>query len=187
MAITEITYITDRLSKNVLEAFLNLRPDQIKEAIANGRSELVNICMNLTGDFNKSSVIRASNAFLCRETYLVGKRKIDRRGTVGLHHFEIVKHAETLNEVINHLKAEGYQVFGVDNTPEFNPVSVYDFELPLKSAFVYGEEQAGLSSEDVALCDGSLYIPQRGVARSLNVAQAAAVMMSEYSRQHRLF
>jgi tRNA G18 (ribose-2'-O)-methylase SpoU len=185
MAITTIEYQTDRLSKNVQEQFLNLTAEQIKEATANGRSGLVNICMNLTSDFNKSSVIRASNAFLCRETYLVGSKKYDRRGTVGMHHFEVIKHADTLTEVIDHLHSEGYTVYAVDNTPSLNPQVVYDVELPEQAAFVYGEEQAGLSDEDVALCDASLYIPQRGVARSLNVAQAAAVMMSEYSRQHR--
>lgn len=42
------------------------------------------------------------------------------------------------------------------------------------------------SSEDVvALCDMVVYIPQYGSVRSINVAQAAAVMMSEYNRRHR--
>lgn len=186
MAITELEYHTDKLSVNVQAQFLNMEPEQIKEALAHGRSELVNVCMNLTSDFNKSSVIRASNAFLCRMTYIVGKRRFDRRGTVGMHHFEVLRHAETLAEVVERLHAEGYSVFAVDNTPEFRPTDVYDFALPPKSAFVYGEEQAGLSAEEVELCDGSLYIPQRGAARSLNVAQAAAVMMAEYSRQHRV-
>lgn len=186
MAITVVEYQTNQLSKNVQEQFLNLSAEQIKEATAGGRSELVNICMNLTSDFNKSSVIRASNAFLCRETYLVGKKKYDRRGTVGMHHFEVIKHADTLSEVVDQLHSEGYIVFAVDNTLSLKPQVVYDAELPKKSAFVYGEEQAGLSEEDMALCDAGLYIPQRGIARSLNVAQAAAVMMSEYSRQHRI-
>jgi len=185
MAITTIEYQTDRLSKNVQEQFLNLSAEQVKEAVAGGRSGLVNVCMNLTSDFNKSSVIRASNAFLCRETYIVGGKRYDRRGTVGMHHFEVIKHADELAEVVEHLHSEGYVVYAVDNTPSMNPEVVYDVELPEKAAFVYGEEQTGLSAEEAALCDAAIYIPQRGVARSLNVAQAAAIMMGEYSRQHR--
>lgn len=186
MAITTIEYETNRPAKNVQSQFLNMEASQVKEALENGRSELVNICMNLTSDFNKSSVVRASNAFLCRETYMVGGRRYDRRGTVGMHHFEVLKHAETLEEVVDHLHSEGYVVYAVDNGPLLNPVALYDVDFPERSAFVYGEEQRGLSSEEIALCDEAVYIPQRGSVRSLNVAQAAAVMMSEYSRQHRI-
>lgn len=183
--ITAIEYHTDQLSKNVVEQFKNMEAAQIREAIAGGRSDLVNVCMNLTSDFNKSSVIRASNAFLCRETIIVGNRRFDRRGSLGLHHFEVIKHADTLEEVVEYLHADGYTVYAVDNILELNPQAVYDVDLPSKSAFIYGEEQNGLSPEQIALCDSMVYIPQRGVARSLNVAQSAAVMMSEYNRQHR--
>ena len=185
--ITPYEFSSGQLSKNVISQFLNMDAGQVREAIEAGRSDLVNICMNLTSDFNKSSVVRAANAFLCRETYMVGTRRFDRRGTVGSHHFEVVKHADTLSEVVEHLHGEGYTVYAFDNTPEYDPECIYDVELPLKSAFVYGEEQRGLSPEETALCDGALYIPQRGVARSLNVAQAAAVGMAEYTRRHRLF
>lgn len=187
MAITTLQYDTEKLSVNVMNKFLNMEAAQVREATENGRSALVNVCMNLTSDFNKSSVVRAANAFLARETIMVGRRRFDRRGTVGMHHYEVVKHADNLEEVIDYLHAEGYTVFAVDNTPSMNPSAVYDLDLPEKSAFVYGEEQAGLSEESIALCDGAVFIPQRGVVRSLNVAQAAAVMMSEYARQHRLF
>jgi len=37
----------------------------------------------------------------------------------------------------------------------------------------------------VAQCDHCVYIPQFGSVRSINVAQAASVVMSEYSRQMR--
>lgn len=185
--ISTITYTTNALSKNAVDKFQNMEAHQIREAIANGRSELVNVCMNLTSDFNKSSIVRSSNAFLCRETIFVGGKNYDRRGTVGTHHFEVIKHADTLEETVEYLHAEGYTVWAVDNLPDHNPQSIYDVELPLKSAFVYGEEQRGLSEDEIALCDGMLYIPQRGVVRSLNVAQAAAVMMAEYHRQNRLF
>lgn len=183
--ISTISYTTDRVAKNVVDQFQNMEPEQIREAIENGRSDLVNICMNLTSDFNKSSVVRSSNAFLCRETYFVGNKRYDRRGTVGMHHFEVIKHADTLEEVVEQLHSEGYTVWAVDNGPLVDPVALYDVQFPRKTAFVYGEEQRGLASEEIALCDGAVYIPQRGSVRSLNVAQCASVLMSEYTRQHR--
>lgn len=184
--ISTIEYMTDKRAVNVQEQFLNMEAHQIREALENGRSALVNVCMNLTSDFNKASVVRSSNAFLAREIYFVGNKKTDRRGMTGLHHLEVVRHADTLEELVEHLHSEGYTVYAVDNTPSLNPKSVYAVKLPDKSAFVYGEEQRGLAPEEAALCDGALYIPQRGAVRSLNIAQAAAVMMSEYTRQHRV-
>lgn len=174
-----------RTNKNVLEGFDGMSTHDIKGYVEDRRTQMVNVCMNLTSDFNKASVIRAHSAFLGKELFIVGKRKFDRRGTVGTHHYIDVKHSENLADVVDYLHSMDYTVYAVDNTPECHPTSVYNVDLPEKSAFIYGEEQAGLSEESVTLCDASIYIPQPSpVPRSLNVSQAAAIMMSEYSRRH---
>lgn len=183
--ISLISYTTDKPMHNVIDSLKGLSAAEVKSELSARRSNLINVCMNHTDDFNKSSVIRASNAFLCKEIILVGKKKFDRRGSLGLHHLETVKHVQTLEECVAELHEAGYTVFAVDNTPEINPTAVYDVDLPELSAFVYGEEQAGLSAESVALCDAAIFLPQYGSVRSLNVAQAAAVMMSEYTRRWR--
>lgn len=171
---------------NVADLYKNSTLEEVRADLDKRRLPLVNICMNLTSDFNKGSVIRANNVFLGRAVYLVGKRKYNRVGAVGTHLYEHVFQSETLEEVLDFLRNEGYTIFGVDNQPEYNPVNIWDAELPLRSAFLYGEEQAGLSLEALALCDQVVYIHQEGSVRSLNVAQAAACVMSEYSRRHRL-
>lgn len=170
---------------NADDRFLNMTTEQIKTALSYDRSQMINICMNLTSDFNKSSIIRANNAFLGKEVIIVGKRRFDRRGAVGAHHYEVVKHNLEIEPVIAELKENGYTVFAVDNTAEFNPQSVYKADIPEKSAFIYGEEQLGLSEETIKQCDAMVYIPQYGSVRSINVAQAAAVIMGEYNRRHK--
>lgn len=187
MAIEKYTTCTEILegkSPNVVSYYAASTAAEIRADLQENRSQLVNVCMNLTSDFNKSSVIRASNAFLARSTYIVGKRKYDRRGTVGTHNYENIYHADELAEVVSLLKGEGYLVLAVDNQDKYNPVSMWDADIPEKTAFVYGEEQRGLSDEDIALCDGMVFIQQKGSVRSLNVAQAAACLMSEYTRRH---
>lgn len=170
---------------NVMDEFLNLTPEQVKDELASGRSEMIQVCMNLTHDFNKGSVIRANNAFLGKEVILVGKRVFDRRGTVSTHLTEVLKHSYEFDEVYEYLKEMGYTLVAVDNQLDYNPQAVYDYDMPEKVAFIYGEEQAGLSDEVLSKCDAMVYIPQYGSIRSLNVAQAAAVMMSEYNRRYR--
>lgn len=83
------------------------------------------------------------------------------------------------------LIADGYMVHPVDNTPGFGPVSLTQVRLPEKTAFLYGEEGAGLSAEVVRATNGApVYIPQHGSVRSLNVGQAAAIAMMMYELQH---
>ena len=171
-------------ANNVIDEYKDKLMSEICETLDEKRTPLINICMNLTGDFNKASVIRANNAFIAKEVWIVGKRKFDRRGTVGTHHFEHVVFAEDLNGLPT-LIDEGYTIFPVDNNPEYEPVPVFEVTLPEKTAFIYGEEMLGLSLEVIESCNGqALYIPQYGSVRSLNVAQAAAIMMYEYTRQH---
>lgn len=187
MAITRYAVATELANPktaNVAEIYRNSTLAEIRADLDERRSALVNICMNLSSDFNCSSVIRANNALLGQAVYLIGKRHYDRRGTVGTHQYERVFHAPELSEVVEKLHADGYTILAVDNQPEYNPINIWDAELPEKVAFVYGEEQRGLQPEDIALCDGMVFVAQKGSVRSLNVAQAAAVLMAEYTRRH---
>lgn len=170
---------------NVIDYYAKWETEAIKADLDSRRVPLVNVCMNLTNDFNKSNVVRSNNAFLGSKVYMVGKRRYDRRGTVGTHNYEHIEHSETLDEVVTTLRAQGYTIYAVDNITEHDPVSVWDTVLPAKTAFVYGEEMRGLSEDEIALCDGMIFIPMYGSVRSLNVGTAAAIMMNEYARQNR--
>lgn len=171
--------------KNVTNYYKQNTLDEIRADLETKRTHVVNVFMNLTSDFNKSSGIRANNAFCGRAVYLVGRRKYNRVGSVGAHQYEHVYNADTLEEVVNFLHDDGYTVYAVDNILEYQPKNIWDVSFPQKSAFVYGEEMLGLSKESIDLCDDMVYINQTGAVRSLNVACSSAVILSEYSRQHR--
>ena len=173
-------------NRNVADKYKHQLNDEIRADLQKNRSQCVNIFINLSGDFNKGSAIRSHNAFLGKEVYIVGRRKYDVRGTVGTFHFENVFHADNLREVIDKLHSEGYTIFAVDNIEKFNPENIMDVELPIKSAFVYGEEGDGLSEEHIQMCDRMVYIRQYGSVRSLNVASAATVIMYEYTKQYNM-
>jgi len=61
-----------------------------------------------------------------------------------------------------------------------------DFRIPdytLSSAFVMGSEEFGVSEEARTLVDQEITIPMVGMARSLNVSVATAVLLFEAQRQ----
>ena len=171
--------------RNVIDHYKAWETEQIVADLETRRTPLVNVCVNLTSDFNKGAIIRANNAFTGARVIITERRRYNKRGTVGTHHYEHVDYAPDTLTVIADLIADGYTVMPVDNTPEFAPVAITQVTFPARTALVYGEEQAGLSRAVVAACNHPpVYIAQHGSVRSLNVGQAAAVAMAMYEMQH---
>lgn len=172
-------------ARNVIDRFKTWTHEQILADLETRRTELVSIAVNLTGDFNKAAIIRANNAFTGRKVIMTEHRRYNKVGTVGTHHYEHVQYVQSTLDAIADLIAEGYTVHAVDNTPEFSPKPILSVDLPVKTAFVYGEEGLGLSTEVVAACNGCpVYIPQYGSVRSINVSQAAAIGFLAYDIAH---
>lgn len=186
--ITQYTYgnnVEASMSNNVIQRYKKWAAAEIRADLDTRRTGLVTIFENVEHNINISCGIRSNNAFLGKAVYVVGRHKLDRRGTVGTHHYEHVFHSDSLNEVIDSLHDDGYKVYAVDNWEEYNPKNLMDEKLPYKSAFLFGEEQHGLSKESIDLCDDMVYIRQFGSVRSINVSNAAACVMYEYTRQWR--
>lgn len=170
--------------ENVLDGQKGRLASDLRDELKPQRTELVNICLNFTADFNKSSLIRASSAFLAKSIYLVGKKRINMRGTVGLHHLEDIRHSLDLAPVVDSLIEEGYTVYPISIRSDHNPTSIFDVNFPSRSAFIYGEEGLEISAETVQLCNGpAIAVNLPGATRSLNTAQSAAVLMAEHMRQ----
>ena len=62
---------------------------------------------------------------------------------------------------------------------------LYKVDLSRKTAFIFGNEANGVSTELQAASDKRLYIPMPGLAESMNVAMAAGVILFESLRQRR--
>lgn len=60
---------------------------------------------------------------------------------------------------------------------------LYDIDLRRDTAFVFGNEGAGLAAQWKSLATIIAHIPMPGVVESLNVAAAAAISLFEQSRQ----
>ena len=172
-------------SKNTIDIYKSWMEKEIRADLDKRRTESILIFSNFQHNLNIACGIRSNNAFLGKSVYVIGKRRYDKRGSVGCHHYENVYHADTLQEVTEYLHSLGYTIYAVDNIMEYNPVNLFDEKLPKKSAFVFGEEGTGLSKEEIEMCDKMLYIGMYGSVRSLNVASAATVVEYEYSKQWR--
>lgn len=172
--------------ENVIRRYKMWKAEEIRADLQKDRTQMVTICHQLDYNTNIASVIRSNNAFLGKEVYVVGRRRLDTRGAVGCNHMETVYHADTFQEVCDKLHEEGYTIFAVDNIEGYEPENYLDVYYPKKSAFVFANEGDGMPQEAIDLCDKMIYVRQFGSVRSLNVSCCASVIMAEYSRRYRL-
>lgn len=167
-------------NRNVVDHYKYWNEDAIRASLDTKRFPFIVVCENFDKDFNISTVVRNCNAFTGKEMWIVGNKRWDRRGAVGTHNYEHIKHAATVGEVV--LKYLDYKVVVCEAYPEAKDIRDYDW--PLKTILVFGQESIRVTDETLAIADDVVYIPQYGSTRSLNVGCASAIAMYSYIQQH---
>jgi RNA methyltransferase, TrmH family len=84
-----------------------------------------------------------------------------------------------VDEVVDYLRSAGFVLIGAD----MQGASIATFAAPQRSALVVGNEGAGLRAEVRAALDGTVAVPIRGAAESLNVGVAAGILLFMLSRE----
>jgi|JI8StandDraft_1071087.scaffolds.fasta_scaffold00175_19 TrmH family RNA methyltransferase len=94
--------------------------------------------------------------------------------------FTLPIYMSSLEDAISNLKKEKYQVFAV--TPDGKKL-YSTADLKRKSAFLFGSEQYGLTSQAKEGSDETLFLPMFGEADSLNLAMSCGIVLYESLRQ----
>lgn len=166
-------------TRNIHDYLKRLSTDEVREDLVKTRSGFVPVFFNVVGDFNLSSGIRSHNWFNGETVWLAGKRKWDRRGAVGAHHYVDLKHTDDIFGLIDQYRADGYTVVAAEITDDSTPLHTFDW--PDKVVCIFGEESAGVSEDVLSRVDTVIHIPARGSVRSLNVASCATTFMYDYA------
>ncbi|MFL5737504.1 MAG: TrmH family RNA methyltransferase [Actinomycetota bacterium] len=85
-------------------------------------------------------------------------------------------------EGIDALRANGWRALA---TSPSGSTDLYSLDLSRPTAFVFGNEAAGVPGGLVARCDSTVRIPLPGGAESLNLAAAATLCLFEWARARR--
>ena len=104
-------------------------------------------------------------------------RRVSMGGTEFVPHLKVTN----LHRTIEKLKELQVWVYGTCLTGAAE--SIYKFEPPESYALVLGSEGKGIRELTRKSCDGLLCIPMPGELQSLNVSQAAAVILFELFRK----
>lgn len=156
--------------------------------------------VNIDGGLNIGSMIRTATIFGADCVYIIGRKRFDRRSTVGAHNYIEIKHIDEdqntetgANNILTAIKGDEYIPCSIEQGGR--PIDNLDmmYVLPdgrncwsplrykMRPCFLFGAEKEGLSSF-ITSNTGIHSIRQFGVLRSLNVSSAAAIVMYEYNR-----
>jgi tRNA G18 (ribose-2'-O)-methylase SpoU len=157
-------------------------------------SSIVLIAHNLRSSHNVGSLLRTAEGLGVKEVYLTGytpypisdgdprlphlAQKIHKqivKTSLGAEETLLWQHQDNISNVVTRLKADGYTVMAIEQTPTSTPLTEY--LRPEKLVLVVGREVEGIEQEVLALCDGALEIPMFGKKESFNVVQAAAMAL----------
>jgi len=176
--------MSDRWSlwtRNVIDRYKNWSTESIRKDLQRTANPFA-VCMeHWQGDFNISTLIRNANAFNAKKVYYLGKKKYDRRGTVGTHHYVDLTYLGVSCSSLVDLK-NVYTIVAIDNNvPNTRKLGEFDWlSLEKPPLMVFGEEGVGLTDETLNIADYSIEIPQYGSVRSLNVGTSSGILMYDF-------
>ena len=137
--------------------------------------------------YNVGSVFRMADAFraeficLCGITACPPHAEIHKTA-LGAEDSVAWKHYGSAVEAVSDLKAEGFEVYALEQVE--GSISLNDF-IPCKNkkyAVILGNEVKGVSQDAVDMCDGALEIPQFGTKHSLNVSVSGGIAIWHFAR-----
>ena len=181
---------------NVADEFKNMNLEEIRAIQKIESLPFAVGALNLTGGLNLGSIIRSAVIFGAEKFYIIGKRRYDRRSTVGAQNYIDIEYIE---EDVSGIEGQKriLDKIGEDYNPIFieqggTDISIQNFYHWNKCCFIFGEEGTGIPTSMIELSnqyndkDRVLSIDQIGVLRSLNVSAAAAIVMYKVAMDLRI-
>ena len=142
---------------------------------------------NIRSMHNVGSVFRTADAFLLQGIYLCGytpqpPHRDIHKTALGATETVAWKYFATTQEAVQSLRADGYQLWAVEQVENSVSLNEIDANQPAPLAVVFGNEVTGVDAEVIRLCDGCIEIPQLGMKHSLNISVAAGIVLWELVR-----
>lgn len=103
------------------------------------------------------------------------------KASVGASEIVTILKVSNLAEAARKLKSAGYWIASA--VLDERAVSIHSFDPPAKTALIVGSEGEGIGRVVVELSDYLIYIPMAGKLQSLNVSQAASVLLYELRKK----
>jgi tRNA G18 (ribose-2'-O)-methylase SpoU len=130
--------------------------------------------------YNIGAIFRLCDANLVESLVVAGVEVNLRnrhlvRAAQGTQHWTPWAQVEAADIAVARAKADGYQVVVIEQAS--HSIRLEDFVPAFPVCVVLGGERGGVSPQVLRLADAVIEIPMRGMANSINVATAAAIVL----------
>lgn len=161
------------------------RFQRLQHVLARRQPDLTVLMDGVHKPHNLSAILRNCDAVGVFEAHAVPARKrrlkADIQISAGASKWVPVHVHESIDQAVEHLHAQGMQVLAAH--PDEQALDYRDIDMTQPTAILVGSELHGVSDEALRLADRHVVMPMLGMARSLNVSVATALMLYEAQRQ----
>jgi 23S rRNA (guanosine2251-2'-O)-methyltransferase len=165
--------------RNVTDQLAWAKREDILETINPHKIPISLLLVNIDRDNNIGNIIRSANTFGVQEVLIYGRKKFDRRTSVGAEFFMQFRHIKFI-ENLSELKQEFDLIIGLEQTKTSVELHNYKWPKDKNILIAVGNEGRGLTQEILDICDTTLEIEQYGSTRSLNVSVATGIVLYDY-------
>lgn len=144
------------------------------------RRSLTIVLDGVTQNYNLGAIFRLCDAFLVGRLVICGapvelhKRKLVQAARGTQHWVPWVRY-DSAAKAVSETKAAGAWIVVAEQTTLSIPPAELSPRFP--ACLVLGSEARGVCADVIALADATVAIPMLGMANSLNVASAAAILL----------
>ncbi|MFL5739930.1 MAG: TrmH family RNA methyltransferase [Flavisolibacter sp.] len=164
----------------------NERKEKISSVLSKRQDGLTVVIENVFDPHNISAVMRTCDAVGVQEIYVLNTRiarhkKWGARSSSSAAKWLTIHQFEEIEACFAALRKKYKTILTTHLSSD--AVSLYQLDLSVSTALVFGNEHEGVSEEVRAKADGNFIIPQVGMIRSLNISVACAITLYEAFRQ----
>jgi tRNA G18 (ribose-2'-O)-methylase SpoU len=165
--------------RNVVDHLKWTKQDNVLKTIQKDKIPISILLHNIERDNNIGNIIRSATTFGVSEILLYGRKKFDRRTSVGAEFFMQFRHLRFIEE-LEPLKSEFDCIIGLEQTQNSIDLKEYQWDTSKRYLIIVGHEGQGLTQEALNICHKTIEIEQYGTTRSLNVSVATGILLYDY-------
>ena len=158
--------------------------DEFKQA---EKLPLIVVLDDVRSMHNVGSVFRTGDAFRIEAVYLCGITSTPpnaeiHKTALGAEDSVEWKYFDTVLEAVEVLKADGYEVYSVEQAHGSTMLQEFIPKYNNRYAVILGNEVKGVHQEVIDVSDGCLEIPQFGTKHSMNVSVTAGIIIWHFAQ-----
>jgi len=164
------------------------RRNKIIRVLNHRQPDLTVVFENVHDPHNIAAVMRTCDAIGVQDIYVVNAKadqaeNFGKRSSASAANWLTIHYYNNAKDCFEAVKSRYAKIYATHLGEKAK--SLYELDLSISTALVFGNEHAGVSEEALKYCDGNFIIPQVGMVQSLNISVACAVSLYEAFRQRK--